>query len=176
LCLLYEKDIYNSQHGGKTINVMTDTTSSSPLMVNHSAVGHYKRLTYVTVRQENTTLDRARRKSELTHHILELGPIENMPPHAKHQKVRKNVSSLPNFSSYSFTILFFFFCTIRFTIFYFFFAFTISLIWFGGQFWHQVVSALSRSQLRRIEPWSSRPSSISITTKLTNDWLSASPF
>jgi hypothetical protein len=59
---------------------------------------NYERLTYVTVRHEDATLDRARRKSELTNHILDLGPIENMPPHAKHRKVRKNVSVVASMS------------------------------------------------------------------------------
>jgi hypothetical protein len=52
----------------------------------------------------------------------------------------------------------------------FFLVFTTNLIWFEGQFWHQVVPAPFRSQLRGIEPWSSLPSSTSITTEQTNDW------
>ncbi|PNY04544.1 FAM91A1-like protein [Trifolium pratense] len=43
------------------------------------------------------------------------------------------------------------------------------LIWFGGQFWHQVVPAPSRSQLRGIESRSSLPSPAPITTRPTND-------
>jgi hypothetical protein len=49
------------------------------------------------------------------------------------------------------------------------FFFHYQLIWFGGQFCHQIVSASSRSQLRRIELWFSLPSSALITTELTND-------
>ena len=58
------------------------------------------------------------------------------------------------------------------TIFFFFFlVYTTSLVWFGGQFWHQVVPAPSRSQLRGIELWSSLLNSTSITIEPTNDWL-----
>jgi hypothetical protein len=46
-----------------------------------------------------------------------------------------------------------------------FFSFTTTLIWFGSQFWHQVVSAPSRSQL-----WGSNcgPHFISTILKQTN--------
>jgi hypothetical protein len=36
---------------------------------------------------------------------------------------------------------------------------------------HQMVSALSRLQLRGIDPWSSLPSSASITTEPINNWF-----
>jgi hypothetical protein len=54
----------------------------------------------------------------------------------------------------------------------FYLAFITSLIWFGRQFWHQVVPAPSRSRLQGIEPWSYLPNSASITTEPTKDWLS----
>jgi hypothetical protein len=57
-----------------------------------------------------------------------------------------------------------------FTYIYCCFVFIIYLIWFVGQFWHQVVPGLSRSQLREIKLWSSLPNSTPITTEPTNDW------
>jgi hypothetical protein len=44
------------------------------------------------------------------------------------------------------------------------FSFTASLIWFGSQFWYQVVSDSSRSQLWGVEPWFSLPNSALVPT------------